>query len=253
MRIERQAACRASVTAGYGDSRTEKCRRTFGPPYLLVDYQVAVHSSNNGSFSASRYASGAQIKIEERINESYDRAIDIAGEYMDVGGEFRLKESKRRHMDYFLTYSTNQDTLELTVNASGHGWDLDRKRGWQDTSLIAHVLCIAPENLTDQLVAEFLKPPDRVIFQNDFPTSKHIVWAAVDHNRQCSSVATPTVTMIGSVGKESILVPKQGALEGRVCARLYDNAPTGLVGINFCEYKGGDRILLASVPLNCKN
>lgn len=253
LRIQEQAACRAGVTASYGESRSERCQRTFGPPFLLVDHRVAIHSSNNGNFSVSQFASGTKLEMKEQIEEAYDQAIDLAIKYGDTAAEGSLREAKKRHLDYYLRFETNKDTLALSVSASGHGSAIDRKRGWQDASVIARVICIAPVNLTDQLTANFLNPPDQLILRNDLRKEQYLAWGTVTPGTICSTVVQPTITLVHDTGREALRLPELNGTFGKACIRLFDSLPVSSGAAVLCEYSGGTRLDFSAVPLNCKN
>jgi hypothetical protein len=219
----KQFGCRADVIASYGESKVNTCRRTFGSPFLLFDMALVDHSSNNGSRSVSRYASGAKIDYKEQISEAYDQAIELAGKYGDTAAEARLKEMKKRHLEISLQYSTNQDSIELKVEAAGHGWQLDRKRGWQDSSVEAIVACIAPINLFDQVKAHVGLKGDQVSIRNVGRSPLYVQYAlAEDAEAKCDTVKPTLTLLLNSLQVETYRIPALNGKPGKICVHYHN-------------------------------
>lgn len=248
-----QLACRADVIAPFGETKTNTCRRTFGPPFLLIDHSIAEHSSNNGSSSVSRYASGAKIEYKEQIDEAYEKAIEIAGKYGDKAGEAKLKEMRKRHLDLMVQYSTNQDSIELKVDASGHGWELDRKRGWQDTSVTARVACILPVNLKDQITAYVGLKGDQVTVRNRTAKPIYAYNATVASASSCSSAKGAAIIRLNPNQSESYTVPITNGQPGKVCMHYYDIRPQAGSLAKSCEYSPGANNEISALPAQCSN
>lgn len=252
--ISKQFACRADTVASYGESRTNTCRRTFGPPFLLVNHSITNHSSNNGSQSVSRYASGAKIEYQEKITEAYDQAIELAGKYNDKAAEGQLKEMKKRHLDLLIQYSTNQDTIELKVEASGHGWALDRKRGWQDSSVNAEVACILPVNLLEQIRAHVALKGEDIVIRNGGPLPFYMHYAIAEDQSMSCAVAKPALTMrFNRQQGDSFRIPISNGKIGKLCVHYYDANPDTPNLSQACEYQPGQPINIASLPGQCSN
>ncbi len=246
----KQFGCRADVIASYGESRVNTCRRTFGPPFMLVDMALNDHSSNNGWRSASRYASGAKIDYKEQIEEAYDRAIDLAGKYGDTAAEAKLKEMKKRHLDLSIQYSTNQDSIELKVEAAGHGWELDRKRGWQDSSVDAIVACIAPVNLLDQIKAHVGLKGDQITVTNNTGAAFYAHYVLQDDKAKTCTASSAAITLrINAKGTETIRLP----VNGKACVHYYSKTPPKPSLATSCEYTVGTIANIGSLPAQCSN
>lgn len=246
----KQFGCRADIIASYGESKVNTCRRTFGPPFMLIDMSLVDHSSNNGWRSASRYASGANVNYKEQIEEAYDQAIEIAGKYGDTAAETKLKEMKKRHLDISIQYSTNQDSIELKVEAAGHGWALDRKRGWQDSSVEALVACIAPVNLLDQIKAHVGLKGDQFTLTNRSGKALYAHYGLQDDKTKACSTSAPAITIrLNERGSETIRLP----VKGKVCVHYYSEVPSAPSLVESCEYTVGTIIDIATLPAQCSN
>ncbi|UCV18029.1 hypothetical protein [Ferribacterium limneticum] len=246
----KQLGCRTDIVASYGESKVNTCRRTFGPPFLLVDMALTDYSSNNGWRSASRYASGAKVDYKEQIEETYDQAIEIAGKYGDTAAEAKLKEMKKRHLDLSIQYSTNQDSIELKVEAAGHGWALDRKRGWQDSSIEVVVACIAPVNLLDQIKAHVGLKGDQFTLTNNSSASFYAHYGLQDDKTKSCPSATPAITVrVNARTSETIRLP----INGKVCIRYYNKSPAKPSLTKSCEYTVGAVEKISALPTQCSN
>ena len=250
----RQFGCRADVIASYGENKANTCRRTFGPPFMLIDVNLLDHSSNNGWRSVSRYASGAKVDFKEQIDEAYDSAIELAGKYNDKAAEAKLQEMKKRHLALMIQYSTNQDSIELKVEAAGHGWQLDRKRGWQDSSVEAIVACMAPVNLGDQLRAHVCLKGDSITIRNSTSAAMYAHYALQDDkNASCSSAKPGITARINPRQSESYRVPAKNGTVGKLCVHYYAKAPAKPALSTSCEYTPGLPINLTALPAQCSN
>lgn len=246
----KQFGCRADVVASYAESKVNTCRRTFGPPFMLIDMKLNDHSSSNGWRSVSRYASGAAVDYKEQIEEAYDQAIDIAGKYGDTAAEAKLKELKKRHLALTVQYSTNQDSIELKVEAAGHGWFLDRKRGWQDSSVDAIVACIAPVNLIDQIKAHVGLKGDQVTVINNTGASFYLYYVLQDSRTEsCADLSNGITVRVNDRGAETIRLP----VDGKACVHYYSENPTKPNLVSSCEYIGGMKSDIVSLPVECSN
>lgn len=247
----KQFGCRADVVASYGEGKVNTCRRTFGPPFMLIDSSVVDHSSNNGWRSASRYASGAKVDFKEQIDEAYDQAIDLAGKYGDKAAEAKLQEMKKRHVALSLQYSVNQDSVELKVEASGHGWALDRKRGWQDSSIEVTVACIAPVNLFEQVMANAGLKGDQVTLRNNSPSAIYAHYAIQDDKAKSCSSAKPAITARLNVRQvETLRVP----VNGKLCVHYYSKMPTKPSLSPSCELTPAPPVNIGpTLPAQCAN
>lgn len=244
----KQFGCRADVIASYGESKVNTCRRTFGPPFMLIDMSLTDHSSNNGWRSASRYASGAKVDYKEQIEEAYDQAIEIAGKYKDTAAEAKLKEMKKRHLALSIQYNTNQDSIELKVEAAGHGWALDRKRGWQDSSTNVIVACIAPVNLVDQIKAHVGLTGDQFTLTNKSRAPFYAYYGLQDDKTKTCSSASPAVTVRLNPGaSETVRLSK----DGKACVHYYTSAPPAPSLTASCEYPAGAIAKIAALPNQC--
>jgi hypothetical protein len=250
----KQIGCRADVIASFGESKVNTCRRTFGSPFLLVDMALVDHSSNNGSRSLSRYASGAKVDYKEQISEAYDQAIELAGKYGDTAAEAKLKEMKKRHLEISLQYSTNQDSIELKVEAAGHGWHLDRKRGWQDSSVEAIVACVAPINLLDQVKAHVGLKGDQVSIRNVGQSPFYVQYAlAEDASAKCDTVKPTLNLRLNSRQVETYRIPALNGKPGKICVHYYKKPPNGSLFDTSCEYVADTAIEIADLPPSCSS
>jgi len=124
------------------NARSESSTAVYNPPpgFVIIGNQVEVHSSNNGGREVSTLAGGLNLVIESDLNEVYDSAIDFAGAKNDDSLKARLEDKKALHVSELRRYSTNQNTIVATVKARAHGSFVDRKRGWEEISVIATLI-----------------------------------------------------------------------------------------------------------------
>jgi hypothetical protein len=208
------------------------------------------HSSNNGWRSVSRYASGAKVNYKEQIEEAYDQAIEIAGKYGDTAAEATLKEMKKKHLELAVNYSTNQDSIELKVEAAGHGWALDRKRGWQDSSVDVIVACIAPVNLVDQIKAHVGLQGDQITLTNKTGTAFYAHYVLQDDKAKACTASSAAITLrVNAGGTETIRLP----VNGKACVHYYSKAQSKPSLANSCEYTAGTIANITSLPAQCSN
>ena len=132
------------VTASWDGSRakTEQDDSIYTPPpgFVIKQIEVIVHSSNNGSISVDVIGGGLELITEEILDSAYDEAFEIALRNNDKELEGKLKDKKEYHSRELQKYSSNMNVLKAHIKASAHGSTIDRKRGWQEISVIAEIM-----------------------------------------------------------------------------------------------------------------
>lgn len=251
-----QNVCRASTTAQYGKTNFNSCRRTFEPPFWLVDVSTHELSSNNGSFSISTYASDTDIDFQEEIKAAYQQVKEIAGKYNDSAAQGKIDEIMNNHLNWVRKFKNNKPTVELKVEASGHGWDLDKKRGWQDTAVTATVACVLPVNLKDQLLSHLGIKGDQVALRNRIGKAVYAYHATVDSpTASCASAKNGALIRLDNNQSEVYAMPVANGQAGKLCVH-YHNARPDSKDLSFsksCEYSPGPINEIASLPAQCTN
>jgi hypothetical protein len=150
-REEQVTACSHLSTVGSWEGpRHNSATCTYNPPpgWVLVDHQVHEHSSNNGSSEVSIIAGGSNFISESDLREIYDSLGRIAGEFNSpktgqISFSGQLENKFNWHLNEVRKFSASHNTLQAIVRASAHGNEIfDRKRGWQEISVIARLRCL---------------------------------------------------------------------------------------------------------------
>ena len=135
-----------SVTASWDgwDPGEETKSAAYNPPegWVILDTQVNVHSSNNGSRAVSVLAGGINILVQSTIERVYNSAINIAGNYKDKKIKGQLQAEKKERTDDVAKFQANKNTVFAQVTAKAHGSFADRKRGWEEISVTARLFYI---------------------------------------------------------------------------------------------------------------
>jgi hypothetical protein len=142
------AISRLSVTASWSGTtpRTEVSNAVYNPPpgWVIKQTETIVHSSNSGNRQVSVIGGGLNLVTEEIFNEVYNAAEKYAAEKNDESLKASITEKRKFHRDQLLRYSSNLNTITAQVRATAHGDFLDRKRGWEDISVIAEIVYLSP-------------------------------------------------------------------------------------------------------------
>jgi hypothetical protein len=152
------AISRLSVTASWSGTtaRTEVSSAVYNPPpgWVIKQIETLVHSSSNGSRQVSVIGGGLNLVTEEIFNEVYNAAERYAAEKNDDKLKASISEKRKFHRDHLLRYSSNLNTISAQVRAIAHGNSLtDRKRGWEDISVIAELIYLSPPDKSSLAVA----------------------------------------------------------------------------------------------------
>lgn len=152
-----------SVTASWAGltPREEVANAIYNPPpgWVIRQTQVVVHSSSNGSRQVSVIAGGLNLVTEAIISDVYDAAIELAGKLNDKNLEGKLNDKKAWHRNEVLRYASNKNTIQAQVRARAHGTPLDRKRGWEEISVLAEIMYLgspSSDEVAAAIEAEFL-------------------------------------------------------------------------------------------------
>lgn len=112
------------------------------PGWVVLETQVTVHSSNNGSRSVSTLAGGLNLVTESIIESVYKDAIEAAGKYKDKSIEGKLKSERDERKKEVRSFSTNKNSIVARAQAKAHGSFIDKKRGWEEISVAAKLFYI---------------------------------------------------------------------------------------------------------------
>lgn len=142
------AVSRLAVTASWDGTspRTEVSNAVYNPPpgWVIKQVETVVHSSNNGNRQVSVIGGGLLLVTEEIYNEVYSAAEKYAAEKNDEKLKVAISEKRAFHKDQLLKYSSNLNTITAQVRATAHGSFIDRKRGWEEISVIAELVFLSP-------------------------------------------------------------------------------------------------------------
>ncbi|MEY9781291.1 hypothetical protein [Sinorhizobium fredii] len=242
----RVAGCSASVTAAYGESKTTTCDANPPPGTVLVDYVVREGSATNGHYTVSRLQSGADIQIEKQISEDYDYQESLAVEKGDDKAAAAIRQMKKSHLELVSKYKTNKDLVHVEVSASGHGWALDRKRGWQNIAVALDVVCLAPANLNEQIADRIASNfTTAAIIRNHSTKDYWISTAIVEDPSQGCATATRVVRSLVTKNESRRFELKGGGKEAKLCLLLGNQKPKAKEAMKTaCEYKAGDSLVI---------
>lgn len=255
--------CSASVVASWDGTsapvRRESCLANPPQGYFLVDHTATESSSNNGSYTISKYVAGLDFHYEEAIDEAYKSALDLAGKIADETSrkevEQKITAEWNAHKSVVINAKTNADTVKIEVVAQGHGAPWDRKRGWEDASVTLKVRCLAPSNLEEQIKQRhnllLVKAglPKNVKFQNSSLDKALLVTKNVDIFTKCEqATSAASMSVIDAQREGEFLIDP----ELQVCYRF-----TSLNGkqdlSNNCRGRVGDIINIRNVAPECKD
>lgn len=146
-----EAISHLRVTASWNGTHPETNKRenaiyTPPPGWVIKETEVIVHSSSNGSRSVSIIGGGLNLVTEELLDSVYDEALEVAGRNNDKNLEGKLKEKRDFHSKEILKYSSNMNVIQAEVSASAHGSAVDRKRGWDEISVMADIMFLCPND-----------------------------------------------------------------------------------------------------------
>jgi hypothetical protein len=116
------------------------------PGWAILEVEVEVHSSNNGSRSVRTLGSGLNVVIEDTLDEVYTSAIDTAGKYNNYDVQARLREQLEYHKKELRKYQSSHGFIEATVSARAHGSIVDRKRGWEEITVYATIIYLGSQD-----------------------------------------------------------------------------------------------------------
>jgi hypothetical protein len=143
--------CVASVIANWNQGNSDTCNASVPQGTALIDIIPSELSSNNGSWSVSRYTAG-HLKYSQSIDDTYSSLYDIALKLGDKNYAATIKQDWDRHKKIAEQYDSNTDSARVNVSAHGSGNWYDQWRGWETAKVDLKVICLAPANLTEQLL-----------------------------------------------------------------------------------------------------
>jgi hypothetical protein len=123
------------------------------PGWVILQTQTEVHSSNNGSRSVSVIGEDLDLVQEELLEQVYKEAIAASGKYKDKSIAGNLKKELEERRNEVRKWKSNKNTVSALVTCAAHGSALDRKRGWEEISVIATLIYIG-ENSRLPLITE---------------------------------------------------------------------------------------------------
>lgn len=112
------------------------------PGWVVLETQTIVHSSNNGSRAVSTIAGGLNLVTEDLVDRVYKEVISAAGRYKDKTISGKLQTELMDRKNEVRKWSSNKNTITAEVSCKAHGSALDRKRGWEEISVIATLVYI---------------------------------------------------------------------------------------------------------------
>jgi hypothetical protein len=149
------------------------------PPagWAIVDHQVVVHSSNNGTREVSTIAGGSNFISEVDLHQAYDQLEHIAGEYSEgdpsQASKFSADLSKKysAQLKEVRKFSASNNTLQAIVRAWVHGHRyIDEQRGWEEIDVVARLRCVgvpSPEVLAQQIAKQIgMQNPSTIVIEN---------------------------------------------------------------------------------------
>jgi|GEM_PF-5754232 len=246
-RTYRVSGCESSITREYGEAGTTFCDATPPSGTVLIDFEAKEISNNNGSWNVTRLTKGANIDLVKKITEEYDSKIKAAQDSGDSKGAAELERMKKSHLEIVAKYSTNIDVVHLETYASGHGWDLDRKRGWMHVAVKLDVACVMPVNLGEQ-ITRAVKDRATAVLVNNYDQARHWITTAVvaDSQIPCTDANDAVSSIIDPNERGRRFEVKDGAKAYKLCVLLSDrqlkrpDEPTLPDFSKACEFKAGD-------------
>ncbi len=115
--------------------------------WVILETIVHVHTSNGGSRTISTIAGGLELETFESYKSHYDDLLNMIGKYDKNDGKAtevkaKLELLKKQHTESYLKYSSNMNTVKATVSAKSGGNFVDRKRGWEEISVVCRCMYI---------------------------------------------------------------------------------------------------------------
>ena len=145
------------VTASWGgvSARRETSSAVYNPPpgFVVMTTETIVHSSNNGSREISVIAGGLDLVTETDLNEVYRAAIDFAASRSDDNLKAKLEDKRNQHIREVRRFQSSHNTVLAIVRAKAHGSVVNRKRGWEEISVIAELIQLGAPGKEDVAAA----------------------------------------------------------------------------------------------------
>lgn len=150
------SGCEAACTAPWdGGDCPQSCIATAPLGQIIIDHRVIDTGTNNGGRSASRVAAGQKFNYARQVRQAFDSAINISAQKGDERYAADLKNSMSQFINEIESLQSTHQAVRLQVNASPHGNKyLDRKRGWSGARVELYTRCVAPPDLTSQLLGK---------------------------------------------------------------------------------------------------
>lgn len=149
------AGCAASCTDSWsGGNCPQTCTAAPPPGTIIVDHRLIDHSISNGGRSISFIAADQRFDYKRHVEQAYEAAINAAARNGDTRYAASLREQSRSAIREAESLASSHQMIRLNVNASKHGSMFDRKRGWSNVSVEMLTRCIAPQNMTEQLLQQ---------------------------------------------------------------------------------------------------
>ena len=143
-------ACSLGVTAEWRGSfpnyrQSEKSKTcTYNPPpgWVILETKVRDKKDNNGSYSVDTLAGGLNLISTEEIDSAYEELFEKEFKYAEIGVQRKMHDRQTKHKEMLIRHSTTHNTLIAKVEASTHGNEANRKRGWMKMKVDARIVCL---------------------------------------------------------------------------------------------------------------
>jgi hypothetical protein len=157
---ETVTACHRLSTLATWEGREENsatCVWNPLPGWGIVQHEVVVLNTNNGTVEVNTLAGGSRFASELQLQQAYDLAGRLAvqgtnpqtGQDQSFRGEWESRG--RQHLQELRRFEASHNTLQVIVRAWAHGNRYtDRRRGWQEVSVRVRTRCIAPPPTNQQ-------------------------------------------------------------------------------------------------------
>lgn len=153
---ERFVACdQLSTTALWNEDTEDDCMWAAPPGYAILEATKTVNSEHNGSSSVSVVAENSSFATEQNYSAARERLNEISGSSYDRAYEGKIHDRLNNGFQSAHSFTSTNNVIYATVRASGSGNWYDQWRGWENITVIAHVICRGAPN-EEQLVSGLL-------------------------------------------------------------------------------------------------
>lgn len=149
-----EARCIAGWSGGEQKHCSASCLATTPKGYTRIDHSAQVVSQNNGGHTISLLAAGQEHNYTSQVNMSYQAALDLAIKYQDTAAEAKIRQQMQHALSEAVQAKSSHQSVQVLVKASRRGSIVNRIRGWSHVKTRLKVKCLAPPNLTQQIIAK---------------------------------------------------------------------------------------------------